>query len=60
MGRNGICGYKKMMKQRRQRNSKGCWCLSVTFIKLLFLISSLENFNCHMSLIGRKTGIKGG
>jgi hypothetical protein len=32
----------------------------VPFIKLVFWISSIKKFNFHMSLICRKTGIKGG
>ncbi|CAJ2635051.1 unnamed protein product [Trifolium pratense] len=47
-------------RQEAQRDgeaekNKGC-CFSVTFHKLMVLISPIEKFNCHMSLIRMKTG----
>jgi hypothetical protein len=46
---------------RRQRN-KGlsllvCFC---GFHKSMVLISAIDNFNCHVSFIGKGTGTNGG
>jgi hypothetical protein len=52
------CSGRRDGEAKKTEKQRLLWWFLCDYHKLVFLISSIKKFNCHLSLIGRKTGTK--